>query len=142
MNGKFSYAAAELKAMLPYLLIFNAAAVLVSVFVGAAFGFDWRVYTGLVTGNVLMTANFLLIGLTAEKVVRSRDFRRGRKLAGMSYGLRYAGMFTILAGLLTIGAINAVAAVVPLIYPKIYYTFFYIRLNSHEEEQNNDADFT
>ncbi len=142
MNGKFAYAAEELKAMLPYLLIFNAAAVVVSVFVGAAFGFDWRVYTGLAVGNLIMAANFLLIGLTAEKVVRSRDFRRGRNLAGMSYGLRYAGMFAILAGLLTLGLIDPIAAVVPLLYPKIYYTFFYIRLNSDEEEQSNDADLT
>lgn len=142
MNGKFSYSVTELKAMLPYLLIFNAAAVAVSVFVGAAFGFDWRVYTGLAAGNLLMAANFLLIGLTADKVVKSRDFRRGRNLAGMSYGLRYAGMFAILAGLLTLSVIDPIAAVVPLFYPKIYYTFFYIKLRSHEEEQNNDADFT
>ena len=127
--------------MLPYLLIFNAAALIVSVIIGAAFGFDWRVYTGLALGNLLMAGNFLLIGLTADKVVKSRDFRRGRNLAGMSYGLRYAGMFAVLAGALTIGAVDPIAAVIPLFYPKIYYTFFYIRSRSREEEQDNDADF-
>jgi|GEM_PF-1407419 len=142
MNKRFAYAGEELKAMLPYLLIFNAAAVAVSVLIGAVYGFNWRVYTGLAAGNALMTANFLLIGLTADKVVKSKDFRRGRNLAGMSYGLRYAGMFAILAGLLTIGAVDPFAAVIPLFYPKIYYTFFYIKLRSREEEQNNDADFT
>ena len=141
MSGRSAYAVTELKAMLPYLLMFNAAAVIVSVFIGLGFGFDWRVYTGLITGNLLMAGNFLLIGVTADKVVKSKDFRRGRNLAGMSYGLRYVGMFLILAGLLTVGAIDPIAAVVPLVYPKIYYSFFYIKTRSHEEEQNNDADF-
>ena len=126
--------------MLPYILVFNGAAAVVSVFIGIAFGFDWKVYTGLLTGNVLMAANFLLIGLTAERVVRSKDFRRGKQLASISYGLRYTGIFVILAGLLTIKAIDPIAAVVPLFYPKIYYTFFYMKLRSHEEEQDNDAD--
>lgn len=141
MSGRTSYAAGELRAMLPHILIFNAAAVVVSVFIGAAFGFDWRVYTGLLTGNALMAANFLLIGLTAEKVVRCKDFRRGKQLASISYGLRYTGIFVILAGLLTIRVIDPIAAVIPLIYPKIYYTFFYMKLRSDEEEQDNDPDF-
>jgi len=138
-NGN-TYAEAELKAMLPYLLIFNGAAAAAAVVIGIAFGFDWRVYTGLITGNALMAGNFLLIGLTAEKVTKTKDFRRAKNLAGMSYGVRYVCIFAILAGLLTLKVINPISAVVPLIYPKLYYTFFYIR--SHEEEQNNDADLS
>ncbi len=136
MSGRTSYAAAELKAMLPYLLVFNAAAVIVAVCVGLGFGFEWQVYTGLITGNVLMTANFLLIGVTADKIIRMKDFRKGKQLGSVSYALRYIGIFVILAGLLTVKVINPVAAVIPLFYPKIYYTFFYIR----SEKGENDAE--
>ncbi|MCR4780529.1 MAG: ATP synthase subunit I [Ruminiclostridium sp.] len=134
MSGRASYAAAELKAMLPYLLAFNAAAVIVAVCVGLGFGFEWQVYTGLVTGNALMAANFLLIGVTADKIVKVRDFRRAKQLGSVSYALRYIGIFAILAGLLTIRVINPVSAVVPLFYPKIYYTFFYIRSEKEDKE--------
>lgn len=134
MKENNSYAVTELKAMLPYLLIFNGAAVAVAIFIGIAFGFDWRVYTGLVVGNILMTGNFLLIGLTAGKIVKVKDFRRGRNLAGLSYGLRYAGIFAVLAGLLTLKVINPISAVIPLFFPKIYYTFFYIRSEKEDKE--------
>ncbi len=134
MNGRASYAAAELKAMLPYLLAFNAAAVIVAVCVGLGFGFEWQVYTGLAVGNLLMAANFLLIGVTADKIVKTKDFRRGKQLGAVSYALRYTGIFAILAGLLTIRVINPFSAVIPLFYPKIYYTFFYIRSEKREKD--------
>ena len=127
-------AAAELKEMTPYLLIFNAAAVVITVAAGFIWGFDWRVFTGLVAGNAVMAANFLLIGVTVEKVVKTKDFRRGRSIAGMSYGLRYAGMFAVFAGLLYIKAVSPVTALIPLIFPRLYYTFFYVRM--HKEDDN------
>ena len=133
------YSAEELRAMLPYLLLFNGTALVVCIILGLAFGFDWRVYSGLAAGNLLMLANFVLIGVTAEKVARCRDFRRGRSIAGISYALRYTGIFAALAGLLTIKAVSPVSAVIPLVFPKLYYTFFHIKLNSQKEEQNNDS---
>ncbi len=132
------HAADELKQMTPYLLLFNGAAVAVCIGLGFAFGFDWRLYTGLAVGNVLMLANFVLIGFTADKVVKCRDFSSARSISRISYGLRYIGMFAVLAGLLTVKVIDPIAAVVPLIYPKVYYSFFYIKFISVKEEQKND----
>ncbi len=127
-------AASELKEMAPYLMIFNAAAVVISVIAGFIWGFDWRVFTGLIAGNAVSVANFLLIGVTVEKVVRSKDFRRGRSIAGASYGLRYAGMFAVLAGLLYFKLVSPVTALIPLIFPRIYYTFFYVRLHKEDDQ--------
>ena len=127
MNRKSIQALTELKAMLPYIAAFNAAAVAVCSVVCVFFGFEWRLFTGLAVGNALMAANFLLIGMTVEKIIRVRDFRRGQILGGASYGLRYAGMFAVLAILLSLGLISPFTAVIPLFFPKIYYTFFYVR---------------
>ncbi len=134
MKIKETLAVSELRSMIPYLLILNAVTVVVCVIIGIVSGFDWRLYTGLAVGNALMVANFLLIGYTAERVVHSKDFRRGRSIAGMSYGLRYVGIFVILAGLLTIKVINPITAVVPLIFPRVFYTFFYVRMHKEDDQ--------
>ena len=128
------YTAEELKAMLPFIAATNGAALLVSVVFGFIFGFDWTVYSGLVVGNILMLLNFVLIGMTVDRIVRCRDFRRGRTIGSVSYGIRYAGLFAILAGLLTIHAVNIVTVLVPLCYPKIYYTFIYTLKRGKDDE--------
>ena len=128
------YTAEELKAMLPFIAATNGAALLVSVVFGFIFGFDWTVYSGLAVGNILMLLNFVLIGMTVDRIVRCRDFRRGRTIGSVSYGIRYAGLFAILAGLLTIHAVNIVTVLVPLCYPKIYYTFIYTLKRGKDDE--------
>lgn len=128
------YTAEELKAMLPFIAATNGAALLVSIVFGFIFGFDWTVYSGLAVGNVLMLLNFVLIGMTVDRIVRCRDFRRGRTIGSVSYGIRYAGLFAILAGLLTIHAVNIVTVLVPLCYPKIYYTFIYTLKRGKDDE--------
>lgn len=128
------YTVEELKAMLPFIAVTNGAALLISVVFGFIFGFDWTVYSGLVVGNILMLLNFVLIGMTVDRIVRCRDFRRGRTIGSVSYGIRYAGLFAILAGLLTIHAVNIVTVLIPLCYPKIYYTFIYTLTRGKDDE--------
>lgn len=118
--------------MLPYILIFNGAALVVSIVIGIFYGFDWRLFSGLLVGNILMTANFIGIGITAELIVKSRNFKKGQFLGNFSYGIRYIGIFVILGALLTFELINPVTAIIPLFYPKIYYTFIYMRINKEE----------
>ena len=130
---KAAQALGELKNMLPYILIFNGAALLVSIIIGIFYGFDWRIYIGLLVGNILMTANFIGIGITSEIIVKSKSFKKGQFLGNFSYGIRYIGIFVILAALLIFELINPVTAIIPLFYPKIYYTFFYLRLNKEDE---------
>lgn len=130
----------ELKKMLPYILVFNGAVILVSVILGVFYGFDWRVYSGVVVGNILMTANFLGIGITAEIIVKSKNFKKGQFLGNLSYGIRYIGMFVILAAFLTFGLINPISAVIPLFYPKIYYTFIFLNKDARQAgEKSSDA---
>lgn len=122
MKNRKNPAAAELREMLPSVLAYNGLILLSILSIGFAFGHDWRLYTGLLAGNLLFAANFLLIGATAASIARTREARRGQFLGNFSYGARYIGIFVILALLLTFGLISLFTAAIPLFYPKIYYT--------------------
>lgn len=112
----------ELREMLPWLIAFNVVLLVSVTAIGFGFGFDYRLYTGLLAGNVLMLANFIIIGITAGAISRTRQFKRGQFLANFSYGARYIGIFVILAALLTFDLISPFTAVLPLFFPKLYYT--------------------
>ena len=80
-----------------------------------------------------MIANFLLIGYTAEIIVKARNPKRGQFLANFSYGARYVGIFAILALLLTFELISPFTAVIPLFFPRIYYIIAALRGKYDEE---------
>lgn len=132
MKKRKNQAAEELRRMLPMILAADLVIALSVTVIGFSAGFDFRLYTGLIAGNILMAANLLLIGTTAQAVSRTRDPKRGQFLANFSYGARYVGMFVILALLLTFGLISPFTALIPLFYPKIYYTIGAFRNESDE----------
>lgn len=119
--------------MLPSLLLYNGLILLSVTAIGFVWGFDFRLYTGLLAGNVLMAANMLLIGVTAGAIIKTRQQKRGQFLANFSYGARYIGIFAILALLLTFKLISPFTAVIPLFYPRIYYTIAAFRGKYDEE---------
>lgn len=122
MKKRKNQAAEELREMLPFILTANLIIILSVIMIGFKAGFDYRLYTGLAVGNLLMTANFLIIGITAGAITRTRQQKRGQFLANFSYGARYIGIFVILALLLTFDLISVFTAVIPLFFPRIYYT--------------------
>ena len=122
MKKRKNQAAEELREMLPFILTANLIIILSVILIGFKAGFDYRLYTGLLTGNLLMTGNFLIIGITANAITRTRQQKRGQFLANFSYGVRYIGIFVILALLLTFDVISVFTAVIPLFFPRIYYT--------------------
>lgn len=122
MKKHRNQAADELKKMLPMILTADLLIAVSVTMIGFLSGFDFRLYTGLAAGNVLMAANMLFIGTTAQAISRTRDPKRGQFLANFSYGARYVGMFVILALLLTFQLISPFTALIPLFFPKIYYT--------------------
>lgn len=133
MKKPKNQAAEELKEMLPFVLAADLVIALSVTVIGFCSGFDFRLYTGLVAGNVLMAANMLIIGITANAIVRTRQQKRGQFLANFSYGARYIGIFVILALLLTFKLISPFTAVIPLFYPRIYYTIAAFRGKYDEE---------
>ena len=133
MKKRKNQAAEELRKMLPMILAADLIIVVSVTIIGFYSGFDFRLYTGLVAGNLLMAANLLLIGVTAEAIVKTRQEKRGQFLANLSYGLRYIGIFVILALLLTFKLVSPFTAVIPLFYPRIYYTIAALRGKYDEE---------
>ena len=122
MKKNKNQAVDELKEMSPMIIGLDLIIVLSITVIGFSSGFDYRLYTGLIAGNVLMIANFLIIGITAGAITRTRQFKRGQLLANFSYGARYIGIFVILALRLTFELISPFTAVIPLFFPKLYYT--------------------
>lgn len=133
MSKKKNVASDELKDMLPSLIVYNLLLLVGITAIAFGVGFDWRLYTGLLVGNVLMAGNFLLLGVTANSILTSRNQKKGQSLGNISYGLRYIGIFVILAILLTYDLISPFTVVIPLFYPKIYYTLSALRKGSDEE---------
>lgn len=122
MKKRKNQALEELRKMLPLILAADLVIVVSVAVIGFSAGFDYRLYTGLAVGNALMIANMLFIGATAQAISRTRDPKRGQFLANFSYGARYVGMFAILALLLTFELISPFTALIPLFFPKLYYT--------------------
>lgn len=133
MKKRKNQAVDELREMLPSVLIYNLIVLLSVTAIGFVWGFDFRLYTGLLAGNILMIANMLVIGITATAIVRTRQQKKGQFLANFSYGARYIGIFLILALLLTFKLISPFTAVIPLFYPRIYYTVAAFRGKYDEE---------
>lgn len=127
MKKRENLALSQLKEMRMQLIIYNLIIIAALITISIIFGFDYRLYTGLIAGNLLMLLNFIIIGITAGAVAQTRQFRKGQFLANFSYGARYIGIFVILALLLTFGLISPLTAVIPLFYPKLYYTVQAIR---------------
>ena len=122
MKKRKNLAVDEIRKMIPTLLIFNGILLAGIIAISIIGGFDFRLYSGLVAGNALMVGNFLLIGVTADAISRTRSFKRGQFLGNFSYGLRYIGIFVILAALLTFDLISPFTAIIPLFFPKLFYT--------------------
>ena len=122
MKKRKNQAAEELREMRSFIITADLIIILSVTAIGFYAGFDYRLYTGLAVGNLLMLANFLIIGITANAITRTRQQKKGQFLGNFSYGARYIGIFVILALLLTFDLISVFTAVVPLFYPRIYYT--------------------
>lgn len=122
---KQNQAIAEIKQMLPTILLLNGIALIVFGVYGLWNHIDWRVFTGLAVGNAIALGNFVLLGVTANKALERKQERKAQFTANLSYGSRYLGTFVILAVCLIYKVIAVIPAVVPLFFPQIYYLVHY-----------------
>lgn len=116
----------ELKEMLPAVLILNGLVLIGTAAYGFFEGITWRAFTGLLYGNLLCAGNFILIGATAVSTISKANEKKGRFFANMSYGIRYVGLFILLAAGLWFKLIDPIPAFCPLFIPKLHYTFKYV----------------
>lgn len=94
------------------------------VFVAALpfYGFTAGVPLGLLLGTSAMTANFLLLGYSAERAVEKPSQKSAQRYMFSFYLIRLTVMGAALVLGFNCGLFNPVAVFLPLLWPKIIYT--------------------
>lgn len=127
----------ELKTMLPTALIVNGLVLMGIALYGIFEGITWRAVTGMLYGDLLSAGNFILIGKTAVSTVAKATEKQGKFFANMSYGIRYVGLFLLLAAGIMLNFIDVVPSFVPLFIPKLHYTFKFLLAGQNPPNLND-----
>ena len=99
--------------------------------------FDYTVALGGVLGGVVAVANFLLLGLTVQKITNEANAERGQKLMQFSYSMRMLVMALWLILAVSMPFLHWVAAALPLLFPRL--TIAVMQLTGvYKKEQNNE----
>lgn len=114
--------AAEMKAMLPWFLVVNGVYFAVLTVLFFLLNFNYTLFVGGIYGNIVTVLNFLLLGKTAEKALRRKSPKSAQSYMNTMYCLRYLGMFVLLSAAALLPFVNILAAIVPLLFPKIIIT--------------------
>lgn len=81
--------------------------------------FDGTVLAGGLVGGALAVANFLLLGVTVQKITADANEQRGRKLMQFSYSMRMLLVAVWLILAVSLPVFHWVAAAVPLLGPRV-----------------------
>ena len=103
-----------------HIAVGTAAGVAVMLAVFALIGrADWGVVVSGLLGGVLAVANFLLLGVTVQRVANQSDEGRGRKMMQFSYNMRMLLLVLWLILAVAVPFFNWVAAMIPLLLPRL-----------------------
>ena len=102
------------KALLADLIVFVAAL--------PFYGFTAGVPLGLLLGTAAMTANFLLLGYSAERAVEKPTQKSAQRYMFSFYLIRLTIMGAALAAGFNCSLFNPAATFLPLLWPKTIYT--------------------
>lgn len=81
--------------------------------------FDTSVLLAGVLGGVVAVLNFLMLGITVQKVAAQSDEGQGRKIMQFSYSVRMLLMLLWIILAISLSALNWVAAAIPLLMPRL-----------------------
>lgn len=99
--------------------------------------FDLTVAAGGLAGGAVAVVNFLLLGLTVQKITGEANEERGRKLMQFSYSMRMLLMALWLILAVSAPVFHWVAAALPLLFPRL--TIAVMQLTGmYKQEQNNE----
>lgn len=112
------------------------AAVMLAVF--AVLGrLDLSVVLSGILGGAVAVANFLVLGLTVQKVTATAHEERGRKIMQFSYSMRMLVQVLWLILAVSLPALHWVAAALPLLFPRV--TIAVMQLTGmYKKEQSNE----
>ncbi len=116
----------EMRSLLPYYLAVAGVYFAVILVLFFALEFDYTLILGAIWGNIVCIANFYLLGKTAQIAVRKSP-KAAQTYMNTMYCLRYLGIFATMTTAALLPFFDLIAAVVPLIFPKIVITIRAIR---------------
>ncbi|MBQ8827316.1 MAG: ATP synthase subunit I [Oscillospiraceae bacterium] len=108
----------ELKFVVPRALILDCVITLISL---PFFGLSAEVPLSLAAGTLVMTVNFIILGLSSERAVE-RTAVSAQRYMFMSYVIRLAITGCLFALSVKSPYMNVVAAAIPQLYIKAFYT--------------------
>ncbi len=111
----------EMKSLKPYFIGVNIVFFAVLTVLFFVFGFDYTLFIGGVYGNILCVLNFFFLGKTAQIAV-TKSAKSAQTYMNSMYCARYLGLFVLLTVAALVPFINLLAAIVPLLFPKITIT--------------------
>ncbi len=115
---------ADLKKEIIIMII--GAAILCVIMYGAfaAFGhYGLDVVLGTILGYIVCTGNYLLLAVTVQKAVDTQDKKRANVLLSVSHTVRFILIIVIEIIAFKLPGINGIAAVIPLLFPRIVLLF-------------------
>ncbi len=116
----------EMRSLAPYYFVVAGVYMAVILVLFFALGFNYRLILGAIWGNIICVANFYLLGKTAQVAVRKSP-KAAQTYMNTMYCLRYLGIFAAMTLAALLPVFDLVAAVVPLLFPKIVITIRAIR---------------
>ena len=88
----------------------------------------WKIALGGIGGGAVAFLNFLLMGLTVQKVAADTNVERGRNRMKLSYTYRYLMQVAWIVIAILVPCFNYISGIVPLLFPsfgiKIASIFF------------------
>lgn len=99
---------------------------------------DYRVVLGTVAGSAVAIANFFLLALTVQKAAELQDEKDIRRLVHASYTRRMLLQGAWVIGALLLPCFNWVAAVLPLIFPRI--TIFLLQITGQFRSETKEGE--
>ncbi len=86
------------------------------------YGLNIQIPFGLLLGTAAMTANIILLGISAERAVERPTAKSAKRYMFSFYLLRLTVMGAALALGFRSDLFNSVCTFIPLLYPKTFYT--------------------
>ena len=109
-----------------WVLIFSVLMQAVFLIIGK---WDYTVLLGNILSGVMVTVNFLLLGITVQKAVGSEDEKYAKSLMRSSQAIRNVMLFAVAVIGATVPCFNLWATLIPLIFPRISMIIRQILLN-------------
>ena len=101
--------------------------------------FDYTVILAGLIGGIVAVLNFFLMGITVQHVAKETDDKRAYQRMKASYSQRILLQIIWIILAMTVPVFNAVAGIVPLLFPSLIVKIYYIFLQKKSGNEKPDS---